>query len=212
VILLSKADLVPEKEVAQLQTRIKKMNAVARIYPSLNGQVDLEKVLKIGGFDLNRALELEPDFLHPEEHDHDHDHEHDHDEHDCHDEECTNPEHHHHHDGEHDHEHEHDHHHDDDVKSVGISEPGVLDEGRLGDWLGNLLKVKGQDIFRMKGVLAIEGQPKRYVFQGVHMLLDKRADRPWGDEKPHNTLVFIGRNLDRDALKSGFASCLVKPA
>jgi G3E family GTPase len=125
-------------------------------------------VLEVGGFDLKRALELEPDFLkEAEEHEHEHEHE----------------------DEDH-HEHEHDHHHDEDVGSVGISTPGDLDEKKLSDWLGTLLRTKGQDIFRMKGVLAVKGRDMRFVFQGVHMLMDGRPDRPWGAEPRHNTLVF----------------------
>jgi G3E family GTPase len=208
VILLNKTDLVSPAELEQLQARIRKMNAVARIYTCQNGQVDLEKVLKIGGFDLNRALELEPDFLKAEDHEDEH-HDHDHD-HECHDEACTNPEHHHEHDHEEDHHHEHDHHHADDITSVGISEPGDLDEALLSEWLGNMLKIKGQDIFRMKGILSFKDRPQRFVFQGVHMLLDKRADREWGTDARHNTLVFIGRDLDRESIKKGFAACLAK--
>jgi G3E family GTPase len=60
----------------------------------------------------------------------------------------------------------------------------------------------------MKGVLSIKGNPNRFVFQGVHMLLDARPDREWCDEPRHNKLVFIGRNLDRKELTEGFRSCL----
>ena len=94
------------------------------------------------------------------------------------------------------------------MTSVGISSPGELDEKKLSDWLGTLLRTKGQDIFRMKGVLAVKGRDMRFVFQGVHMLMDGRPDRPWGAEPRRNTLVFIGRNLDRAALNEGFRSCL----
>jgi G3E family GTPase len=60
----------------------------------------------------------------------------------------------------------------------------------------------------MKGVLSIKGSAQRYVFQGVHMLFDGRADRPWGPGERHNSLAFIGRNLDRARLNEGFRSCL----
>ena len=101
-----------------------------------------------------------------------------------------------------------DHEHDDEVTSVGITTPGDVDPTKLNDWIGELLRVKGNDIFRSKGVLAVKGSPKRLVFQGVHMLFDGKFDRPWGDEPRTNTLIFIGRNLDRAALNSGFRSCL----
>ena len=66
----------------------------------------------------------------------------------------------------------------------------------------------GIDLFRMKGFLSLEGAPERYVFQGVHMLFSSHPDKPWGDEPRHNQLVFIGRNLDEEAMRQGFEACL----
>ncbi len=101
------------------------------------------------------------------------------------------------------------HSHDEEVSSVGIQLPGSVDPGRLDDWLGPLLRDKGVDIFRSKGILNLKGTDRRYVFQGVHMLLEGHLDRPWGSqEEPQNQLVFIGRNLDRDELTEGFRQCL----
>ncbi|WP_308122157.1 GTP-binding protein [Streptomyces sp. WAC04114] len=100
------------------------------------------------------------------------------------------------------------HQHDLTVTSVGIDLPGELDENLLNAWLGQLLRTKGVDLFRSKGILAIAGAPKQYVFQGVHML-DGEFGRDWREgEERRNRLVFIGRNLDRDALERGFADCL----
>jgi G3E family GTPase len=101
-----------------------------------------------------------------------------------------------------------DHEHDETVTSVGITEPGDLHPERFNKWLGQLLREKGQDIFRMKGVLSIAGVAERFVFQGVHMLFDGRPDRPWGDEARSNKLIFIGRHLDRTELEQGFRACL----
>ncbi|MBM3224530.1 MAG: GTP-binding protein, partial [Candidatus Tectomicrobia bacterium] len=106
------------------------------------------------------------------------------------------------------HDYKPDHQHDDQVSSVGINLPGDLDEKRLNAWLRDLLSTKGTDIFRMKGVLSIKGKKHRFVFQGVHMLFDGRPDRPWGKEARHNSLIFIGRHLDRAALTAGFKECL----
>jgi G3E family GTPase len=101
-----------------------------------------------------------------------------------------------------------DHEHDEEVSSVGITTPGDLDEKRLNAWLRELLTTKGTDIFRMKGVLSIKNQEKRFVFQGVHMLFDGQPDRPWGAEERRNALIFIGRKLDRAKLNEGFRACL----
>lgn len=101
------------------------------------------------------------------------------------------------------------HEHDDEVTSVGITTAGDLDMEMLNRWLGKLLREQGPDIYRMKGVLSVAGMPERFVFQGVHMLFNGRPDRPWGNEPRHNSLIFIGRNLDREALNESFRACLV---
>ncbi len=106
-----------------------------------------------------------------------------------------------------DHQH-HDHEHDQEISSVGITQSGELDLEKFQGWLNELLSEKGQDIFRMKGILNFKGSADRYVFQGVHMLFDGRVDRPWGNEPRKNSLIFIGRNLDRKQLNEGFSTCL----
>jgi Cobalamin synthesis protein cobW C-terminal domain len=102
-----------------------------------------------------------------------------------------------------------DHVHDEAVTSVGITIPGDLNPDKVNAWIGELVPTQGPDIVRMKGVLSIAGHDRRFVFQGVHMLLDGRPDRPWGRERRENMLIFIGRNLDRGALTDGFLRCLV---
>jgi len=101
------------------------------------------------------------------------------------------------------------HTHDQSVTSVGIHLEGAIDGARLDKWVSTLLREKGTDIFRMKGILNIAGADNRFVFQGVHMLFDGREDRPWGETHRANDLVFIGRKLDREALTRGFERCLV---
>jgi G3E family GTPase len=100
------------------------------------------------------------------------------------------------------------HTHDAEIGSVGIHLDGAVDGDRLDKWIGALLREKGNDIFRMKGILNIEGSDNRFVFQGVHMLFDGREDRPWGSAPRSSDLVFIGRRLDRDELTRGLSRCL----
>ncbi len=102
------------------------------------------------------------------------------------------------------------HHHQDDISSIGISDPRPLDPARLNQWLDYLLKTRGQDIFRMKGVLNIKGEDRRQVFHGVHMMFDAQAERPWGATPRENRLVFIGRGLDRNELEAGFESAVAR--
>lgn len=102
------------------------------------------------------------------------------------------------------------HEHDETVGSVALVEAGEIDSKLLNGWLSNLLQTQGPDIFRMKGILNIQGEDQRFVFQGVHMLFDGRPDRPWKpSETRKNELVFIGRNLNAAQLKEDFRACLV---
>jgi G3E family GTPase len=102
------------------------------------------------------------------------------------------------------------HHHDDDISSIGISDPRPLDPAKLNQWLDYLLKSRGADIFRMKGVLNVKGEDRRQVFHGVHMMFDAQPERPWGDAQRMNNLVFIGRGLDRAEFEAGFESAVAK--
>ncbi len=296
VILLNKIDLVAPEDLERLEARIKSMNSMAKIYRSRDAVVEMDKILNVGGFNLDRALEIDPKFMEPEypfewsgiyqlnsgtyewvmgegpdpamgaallplantglaaqeatlmdavltfsedeqaldagdmlrlgkgqhnqlvlnengetifhitiqepgyymlftEH---------------HPEEFeaylrgaesvlepleTR-------------EYKPDHEHDEEVSSVGITIPGDLQLEKLNGWLSQLLREQGQDIFRMKGVLSVRGWDKRFVFQAVHMLFDGSPDRPWGQDLRQNKMIFIGRNLDRDALENGFRQCL----
>ena len=106
---------------------------------------------------------------------------------------------------------ESEHMHDQSITSVGIEVDGSVDLEKINDWLGWLLREKGTEIFRMKGILNINGSENRFVFQGVHMLFDGQPDRAWKPgEQRVNKMIFIGRNLDRDELNSRFRACLVK--
>lgn len=100
------------------------------------------------------------------------------------------------------------HTHDDTVTSVGIEVEGAVDRKKFDAWLGKLLRERGADIFRSKGILNVKGDDNRFVFQGVHMLLDGGSDRAWGKTRRLNQLCFIGRKLDRQALTAGFEACL----
>jgi G3E family GTPase len=100
------------------------------------------------------------------------------------------------------------HHHDAEISSIGIHEESALDARKVNDWLSYLLQSHGEDILRMKGVLNIKGDDRRYVFHGVHMMFDGRPDRAWGAAPRSSQLVFIGRKLDREELLAGFSACL----
>jgi G3E family GTPase len=102
------------------------------------------------------------------------------------------------------------HQHDQSITSVGIDCEGEVSVQKINEWLGWLLGERGTDIFRMKGILNMWGDNRRFVFQGVHMLFDGNPGQPWAEgEVRRNRMVFIGRNLDRKELQERFNSCLV---
>ncbi|WP_407363621.1 GTP-binding protein (plasmid) [Pseudomonas luteola] len=209
VILLNKTDLVEPARLDELETRIRKMNSLARIHRTVNAKVDIPTVMNVGGFDLERVLDQRPDFLQKEY-----------------------PfewagiwhlpagitelrygagpdpflgallipaagyyalitEH-----GPEEfglrleqsgvrlepssqREFAASHSHDEEISSVGITLEGALSEAKVNQWLGPLLARKGQDILRTKGILNIAQENRRFVFQAVHMLLDGGPDRLW---------------------------------
>ncbi|HTJ01497.1 MAG TPA: GTP-binding protein [Methylovirgula sp.] len=224
VILLNKTDLVSADELDEVEARIRAINPYAKLHRTNHCAVPLDAVLGRNAFDLDRILEIEPEFLTvDDEHDHHHHHGHDHHGHDHHhhghdhdhdhhghdDHECN----HHDHDGHH---HGDDHHygrglkhyHDEDMQSVALSIDGDVDPEKFLGWLNEYVQKEGPSILRSKGILAFKNEPKRFVFQGVHMILDGNLQRDWKpEEKRQSRLVFIGRQLKEDEIRQGFLAC-----
>jgi G3E family GTPase len=179
VIILNKTDLVAGDELREVEALIRAINPYAKLHKTVNCAVPLDAVLGRNAFDLDRILELEPEFL----------------------------------DGEDDHDHEHAHHglkhyHDEDMQSVSLSIEGDIDPEKFMPWLQNYVQKEGASILRAKGILAFKDEPKRFVFQGVHMLLDGDLQREWKpQEKRLSRLVFIGRNLKKAEITQGFLGC-----
>ncbi len=100
------------------------------------------------------------------------------------------------------------HRHDDAITSVGVEANGDMNVHLLDRWLGSLVRRRDFELLRMKGMLAVPGEHRRFVFHGVRAVVDVVPGAPWGDEVRCNRAVFIGRGLDPEMLKSGFLSCL----
>ncbi|QIB33281.1 CobW family GTP-binding protein [Ancylobacter pratisalsi] len=102
----------------------------------------------------------------------------------------------------------HKHFHDEEMQSVSFASEQPLDPDKFFPWIQELTQREGPNILRSKGILAFKNDPERFVFQGVHMILDGDHQRPWrADEAKTSRIVFIGRHLDRKALEQGFLSC-----
>ena len=105
---------------------------------------------------------------------------------------------------------DHDHEHDDDITSVSFVSETPLDFEKFQSWFGKVLQTRGQDILRSKGILDFEGLDERYVFQGVHMLMDGSPMGDWPKDKPKSSrVVFIGRDIENMGLKEGFEACKI---
>ena len=191
VILLNKTDLVSKDELAEIERRIRAINPYATLHKTERCQIPLPEVLGRNAFDLDRILVIEPQFL---ETDGGHDHHHEH--------------------GHHDHHHEHHshhglkHYHDEDMQSVSIKTKRPLDPDKFFPWVQALVAQEGPNILRAKGILAFKDDPDRFVFQGVHMILDGDHQGPWKEgEARESRIVFIGRNLPEEKIRFGFEAC-----
>jgi G3E family GTPase len=195
VILINKTDLVAPAELAELEARIRGINPYARLHRTERAKIDIAEVLGRNAFDLDRILDIEPAFLEAEEHDHEHGHDHHHD-----------------HDHDHDHDHHHGglkHYHDEDMQSVALKTDKPLNPDKFFPWIQDLVAKDGPNILRCKGILSFKDDPERFVFQGVHMILDGDHQRAWKEgEKRESRAVFIGRNLPEERIRAGFESCV----
>jgi G3E family GTPase len=189
VILINKTDLVSDAELREVEARIRGINPYARLHRTQRAQIPLNEVLERNAFDLERILDIEPEFLHADDHDHHHDH----------------------HDHDHGHAHAHGmkHYHDEEMQSIALSTDKPLDPDKFFPFIQNLVQVEGPNILRSKGILSLRDDPQRFVFQGVHMMLDGDHQREWREGEPRlSRVVFIGRNLPEEKIRKGFESCV----
>ncbi|WP_332688837.1 CobW family GTP-binding protein [Bosea sp. (in: a-proteobacteria)] len=168
VIILNKTDLVTEAELTEVESAIRAINPYAKLHRTTRCELPIADLLDRNAFDLDRILDIEPDFLEAGHH----------------------------------------HHHAEEIRSMSFTIPGDVDPNKFMPWINDLSQAQGPNILRSKGILAFKDEPRRFVFQGVHMILDGDLQRDWKDgEKRQSRLVFIGRDLDESALREGFMAC-----
>ena len=167
-VLMSKTDLVSEEAVKKLSERIRHMNPRAPIKKVHFGDMPIEEVLDIRGFNLNAILEIDPQFLKETHHEH-----------------------------------------HDQVESFVFKSGKPFNGDKLEQFLSGMIQVYGPDLLRYKGVLWMKGNPRRVVFQGVHMMMGGDLGKPWGKgEKKESVMVFIGKQLPKDLFIAGLEQCL----
>ncbi len=173
-IMLNKIDLVDEEQLQLVESRIKSINNFAPIFRTQNSLIEPKELINIGSFDLERTLEMDPEFLDTES----------------------------------------EHEHDQRVTSSSARFEGELNVNKLDKWIGELMRDKGEDLFRYKGVLAVKGMEEKFVFQGVHMLFGGEFSEDIGIWKEGETrecrFVFIGKNLDHKELQQGIMDCMAE--
>lgn len=167
-ILINKVDAVTDGGAAA-EAAVRHINPSAHVVRGRCAEVPLRGLLHRGAFNLERMLELDPQFV------------------------DTAAE-----GGAHT--------HTEGVSSVSLT-AGELDGRKFDTWMSGLLQEHGGDMLRTKGILAIQDESRRYVFQAVHMMSDVALTSPWGEAKRGSTLVMIGRNLNGPALRAAFRAC-----
>ncbi|KAG1688738.1 hypothetical protein DVH05_003174 [Phytophthora capsici] len=210
-ILLNKGDLVPDKEQREaIQQKVVQVNGIASVRWTEMSRVDLDDILNIKSFTTSRAEQVEKELhalLHEGQEEQTH-------------ENCS------------------DEHHDHSTHTGGMQttcvriRDGLLDHDKLERWLGELLweqdeeevaEIKPgseaatrQKLFRVKGVIAIAGEPNKFILQAVHELFEVYAsDEKWPEDELNNKddrvtqVVFIGLHLHKSELEAGLRSCMI---
>ena len=191
VVILNKTDLVTAPELAAVEMQIRAFNHYADILPAKNCDVPLDYLFGRHAFDLDRLQDIPLSRLHspPADDSYAHDH----------------------HDHAQDDHGQDDHLHDETIVSVALVHDGEVDREKFLTWFGDLVESGGANLFRCKGILAFPGEPRRFVLQAVHDIVDGILQRAWAPgERRQSKLVLIGRDLDAEALERAFASFAVE--
>ena len=196
-MLLSKVDLISAGQLAALETRLKRINPRAPIGRTDFGTSPIDAIFDIRGFNLNDKLEIDPDFLHAEDHAHD-----------C-DDHCDHPGHAH-HGHEADHSGHGGHSHTDEIAAFVFRSTRAFDPPRLEEFMAGLVQVYGPRMLRYKGILWLEGATRKVIFQGVHQTMGSDLGAKWDEQDVRGSkIVFIGQSLPKEIFFDGLEQCLV---
>lgn len=182
LVLLNKADLAGADVLAGAARAVQQINPTAELQRSVHGDVALERLLDRGAFDIQRLRVPQPRL-------------------------GATPL------GQRSHVYRPPDagRHSKGLVSVALSFARPLERSRFLPWLQRLLAERGAELLRAKGIVAFEGEDRRFVFQAVHMTVDSGLDRAWAHGEARETrLVFIGRGLDADELREELGHCLAE--
>ena len=180
LVLLNKTDLADAATLFEAERAVQQLNPTAELRRSVHGRVPLERLLDRGAFDITRLRVPAPRLGAAPAGPRSH----------AYQPPDTGR-------------------HRTDVTSVSLSFTRPLERGRFMHWLQRLVVERGADLLRAKGIVAFDGEDRRFVFQAVHMTVDSGLDRAWVDGESRTTrLVFIGRGLNADELNDELTHCL----
>jgi G3E family GTPase len=101
------------------------------------------------------------------------------------------------------------HEHSDEVTSFVWKDARPMHMEKIETFLSLMVQNYGEDLLRYKGVLNVQGEPRRMIFQGVHMLMGGTPGKPWEPgETRESVMVFIGRKIPRRLFEEGLAYCI----
>jgi G3E family GTPase len=180
LVLLNKFDLASAEELDETERKISRLNRLARIVRTRSSELDLNEIFALEMQGLTSKADADAEASHDGPHK----------------------------DGHHGH-HGHGHHHLQGIDTVSLVDQGQLDHMKVSMWFRGLIAESGKDILRMKGILHLRGDAEQFLIQGVRTDFQGGPGRAWSrDENRLNRLVFIGRGLDYEKLKTGFQSCM----
>jgi len=183
LIVLNKTDLVDTDTLETVLLKIREINADAEVFRTKHAEINSEKLFNISLLQTEKLQEVEASLMNEKVHDHEHEHHH--------------------------HEHKHHHHHDEEVGSFSLDLPGYMDLERLDAWLNMLTMLHGTNLYRMKGILNLREENRKFVFQSVFSVLQGDFGTEWKPaDTRSNRFVFIGKKLNKTLLEDGFKACL----
>ena len=189
-LVVTKTDLAPSRVVEALVARLRRINPSATMPRSIDETFDCEDLIGGDLFDLaaktrevRRWFEEETEQIASGDREHGHTHAHD------------------------------PNRHGDDIRAFHLIFDRAIDWTAFGLWLSLMLHRHGEAILRVKGLLAIEGEPAPVAVHGVQQLVHPPVHlAAWPSPDRRTRIVFIGKSLDETAVRRSFEAFVLKRA
>jgi G3E family GTPase len=177
-LVLTKTDLADAETVRGLEARLAALNPAAPWLRAVQGAIDPAALFGLGVFDPETKSVDVRRWLNDEALLDDHDH-------------------------HHGHEHNDVNRHDDRISAFCITRERPISWDALSGWLDALTSMRGDDLLRMKAIVAIAEKPEQpVVLHGVQHVFHPPVMLPrWPSDDRRTRIVFITRDLDRQTIE-----------